>query len=323
MSEEFSSGKGLTALMFSLTTCFYFLGGLITGRLADRFGPRRGVRRSYQHGNRSLPHVSRASDLGWIHHLWRWSRHSYGMWIRADGCDGWRMVQQTPNVGTRNCGVGHRRRNTRLCPACGITYRSVRMENDVRGVCNWRYGGSSHCIGWSGDATSCWRWGRGSASDARSRPTVYHPVFRAAHYNDGAVCPVVFIKTYATDRGVPSARAAALIGLIGASSIVGRLGLGALGAKVGPIRLMQAAFGVMASSHAIWLVADGRYGVLVLFAVVLGVGYGGFIALSPAAVAVMFGTNGMATILGATYTGAGIAGSSGRHLLGRLSTLRF
>ena len=192
MSEEFSSGKGLTALMFSLTTCFYFLGGLITGRLADRFGPRRGVRRSYQHGNRSLPHVSRASDLGWIHHLWRWSRHSYGMWIRADGCDGWRMVQQTPNVGTRNCGVGHRRRNTRLCPACGITYRSVRMENDVRGVCNWRYGGSSHCIGWSGDATSCWRWGRGSASDARSRPTVYHPVFRVAHYNDGAVCPVRF-----------------------------------------------------------------------------------------------------------------------------------
>ena len=66
----------------------------------------------------------------------------------------------------------------------------------------------------------------------------------------------------------------------------------------------------------IWLAADGRYGVLVLFAVVLGVGYGGFIALSPAAVAVMFGTNGMATILGATYTGAGMVGSLGRRCRG-------
>jgi MFS family permease len=130
--------------------------------------------------------------------------------------------------------------------------------------------------------------------------------------------PFVFVKTYATDRGIPSGRAAALIGVIGASSIVGRLGLGALGAKVGPIRLMQASFGVMAGSYAIWLVADGRYAVLVTFAIVLGVGYGGFIALSPAAVAVMFGTNGMATILGATYTGAGIGGLVGPPLAGAI-----
>ncbi|MGA0218885.1 MAG: MFS transporter, partial [Ilumatobacteraceae bacterium] len=106
--------------------------------------------------------------------------------------------------------------------------------------------------------------------------------------------------------------------VIGASSIVGRLGLGALGAKVGPVRLMQASFGVMAGSYAIWLVADGRYSVLVTFAIVLGVGYGGFIALSPAAVAVMFGTNGMATILGATYTGAGIGGLVGPPLAGAI-----
>ena len=51
---------------------------------------------------------------------------------------------------------------------------------------------------------------------------------------------------------------------------------------------------------------------------VLGVGYGGFIALSPAAVAVMFGTNGMATILGATYTGAGIGGLIGPPLAGAI-----
>jgi MFS family permease len=130
--------------------------------------------------------------------------------------------------------------------------------------------------------------------------------------------PFVFIKTYATDEGIASGPAAALVGLIGASSIVGRLGLGALGAKVGPVRLMQFSFFVMSASFAIWLFAGASYPVLVVFAVVLGVGYGGFIALSPAVVALLFGTNGMATILGATYTGAGIGGLFGPPLAGAI-----
>jgi len=40
MAEEFGTGKGATALMFSITTCWYFLLGLGSGKLADRFGPR-------------------------------------------------------------------------------------------------------------------------------------------------------------------------------------------------------------------------------------------------------------------------------------------
>jgi predicted MFS family arabinose efflux permease len=130
--------------------------------------------------------------------------------------------------------------------------------------------------------------------------------------------PFVFVKSYATEQGVAAGPAAALVGLIGASSIAGRLGLGALGAKVGPVRLMQFSFLVMTLSYLIWVVAGASYAVLVLFAVVLGVGYGGFIALSPAAVAILFGTNGMATILGATYTGAGVGGLFGPPLAGAI-----
>ena len=40
MSEEFDTGKSATALMFSITTCWYFLLGLVSGKAADRFGPR-------------------------------------------------------------------------------------------------------------------------------------------------------------------------------------------------------------------------------------------------------------------------------------------
>src|SRR3990170_3020484 len=40
MAEEFGTGKGATALMFSITTAWYFALGPVSGKAADRFGPR-------------------------------------------------------------------------------------------------------------------------------------------------------------------------------------------------------------------------------------------------------------------------------------------
>ena len=40
MADEFGTGKGATALMFSITTCWYFVFGLVSGKAADRWGPR-------------------------------------------------------------------------------------------------------------------------------------------------------------------------------------------------------------------------------------------------------------------------------------------
>jgi hypothetical protein len=36
MAEDFGTGKGATALMFSITTAFYFSLGLVSGKAADR-----------------------------------------------------------------------------------------------------------------------------------------------------------------------------------------------------------------------------------------------------------------------------------------------
>ena len=52
---------------------------------------------------------------------------------------------------------------------------------------------------------------------------------------------------------------------------------------------------------------------LVVFAIMMGVGYGGFIALAPAVTAMLFGTTGLGAILGALYTAAAIGGSSARR----------
>lgn len=40
MADEFGSGRGATALFFSITTFLYFAFGVVTGRVADRIGPR-------------------------------------------------------------------------------------------------------------------------------------------------------------------------------------------------------------------------------------------------------------------------------------------
>jgi MFS family permease len=53
----------------------------------------------------------------------------------------------------------------------------------------------------------------------------------------------------------------------------------------------------MAGSFLLWLGAPG-YPRLVVFAVLLGVGYGGFVALGAALVASLFGVRGLGGLLG-------------------------
>ncbi|MBW2365018.1 MAG: hypothetical protein JRF25_08110 [Deltaproteobacteria bacterium] len=93
-----------------------------------------------------------------------------------------------------------------------------------------------------------------------------------------------------------------MVGIIGGASIIGRLGFGALGDKISRIRLFQTTFFLVALSFSLWLLASKSYIMLVAFAVVLGAGYGGFIALSPAVAAELFGLIGLGSILGAMYT---------------------
>ena len=65
-----------------------------------------------------------------------------------------------------------------------------------------------------------------------------------------------FIVDFATDDGVESGRAALLVGLIGASSVIGRLGLTTLSGRVPAVRLLQGCLAVQPVAFAVWLVAE-------------------------------------------------------------------
>src|SRR5262249_49333361 len=79
---------------------------------------------------------------------------------------------------------------------------------------------------------------------------------------------------------------------IGITSMLGRVGLGTLGDRVGLIRLYQFTVLVLGLSYFLWLGSHG-YVTLVFFALVMGASYGGYVALNPSVVARLFGVGGV------------------------------
>jgi MFS family permease len=319
MAAEFGIGKGATALMFSVTTALYFTLGLVTGKFADRFGPRPVVIFGALALGTGLIVTSRVSSI-WLGYA------TYGIGVGIAAACGY-----VPMVATVGAWFEKKRTLALGISVSGIgagTLVFAPISNALIESYGWR---TSYVI--LGIVGSCLLL---IASVGAFRPHVpvgstrvnlrhvvrnrsFLSLYAASLLASMALfVPFVFIKSYATERGVDSGLAATLVGIIGASSIIGRLGIGALGTRWGTTALMQASFAVMTVSYLLWLFADGTYLLLVAFAVVMGVGYGGFIALSPAVVATLFGTVGMATILGAVYTSAGLGGLIGPPIAGEI-----
>ena len=114
-----------------------------------------------------------------------------------------------------------------------------------------------------------------------------------------------FIIKFAEDDGIAPARAALLMSVVGASSILGRLILTAVAGKLGSIRLLQIALVAQPVAYFFWLISNGRYVLLVIFAALLGLTYGGFVALAGDVVAFYFGLVGIGAVTGMLFLYSG------------------
>lgn len=123
--------------------------------------------------------------------------------------------------------------------------------------------------------------------------------------------PFVFVGQYAKERGVGSVAAAVLVGVLGGASVLARIGFGSAVRRFGSIRLYRASFALLASSFVIWFIAGSSYTLLIVFAMVLGVGYGGFVALSTVVLTEHLGVVGLGSIMGLFYTSQGLGGLIG------------
>ena len=316
MADEFGASRGTTSVFFALTSLTYFGLGALSGVAVDRYGPRRVLLVGAVALGGGLAATSQAGEL-WIGLV------TYGLGVgTAVACayvpmvavvGGWFERRRTLAIGVAVTGIG-----------LG-TLTVAPLAAALIGELGWR---DTHLLfGLVGAAVL------GVCALVVARPPVhtgpavltlgqavrdrdYQRLYVAmALMGIALFVPFVHLPGYAEQSGADDVAAAALVGVIGGASIAGRLVLGAVAARTGVSRAFRGCFLAMGGSFALWLVG-GSYWVLVVFAVVLGVGYGGFVAIGPAVVAERFGTPRLGGLLGVLYTSVGIGSAFGAPLAG-------
>jgi MFS family permease len=89
-------------------------------------------------------------------------------------------------------------------------------------------------------------------------------------------------------------------------SILGRAGLSGLSDRIGMVPLFKMSVFLMGASYLLWLCLPS-HGWLIIFAGVLGLGYGVRIAMMPGVLVEYFGLRNPGTILGVFFTASGLA----------------
>src|SRR5579872_5212049 len=306
MAHEFGAGPGATSAVFSTTVFIWGVLGWPAGYLADRIGPRPVIIIGAFAIGIGLVMTSFIDRL-WVGYL------TYGIGVGLGIACGY--VPTVAVVG----GWFMRRRNTALGIAVsGIGCGTLVVAPVAAALIErfgWRATFEVMAVASAMVLLVC-------AFVVRRPPVHIAPVafqirevFRSSTFrllyassvlsSMGLFTPFVFLLAFARDHGSTEVAAATLVGLIGGASVVGRLGLGALADRLGVVRLYQLCYLVVGLSFVLWLIANS-YLVLVLFALILGVGYGGYVALSPAVLAHFYGTQRLGSLLGALYTSGGI-----------------
>jgi MFS family permease len=317
MSDEFDAAAGATAVIFGITTFTFFWLSMLTGRLTDRFGPRVVLLVGAVALGGGLVLTSRVQSLG-LGYL------TYGAGVGiAAACGyvpmvavvgGWFREQRALAVGLAVAGIG-----------VGTMVMSPLSAALIERF-GWRDTYVALGIGGAAVLLLCIPLvdrppGDGSPQPSRFRDARASWVFRRVHASATALglalfVPFVFVGQYAKDNGVSSVQAAVLVGVLGAASVLSRVGFGSLVRRFGSFRLYRACFVIHGFSFVIWLVAGSAYALLVLFVAVLGIGYGGFVALSPIVISDRLGIAGLGSILGLLYTAPGLGGLIGPPVAG-------
>ncbi len=319
MAAEFNTTRGATAVVFGITTFAFFWLSLITGRAADLWGPRPVLAVGAVALLVGLLATSRVDSLavGYV---------TYGAGVGIAAACGY--IPMVATVG----GWFDRHRATAVGLAVAGIGAGTLVMSPVSAALIERYGWRDTFvmlgIGGSAVLLACTLLVRRPPGQAGPQPARFGDAFGSAVFRRlqlSALCsglalfvPFVFVGQYAKDRGVDSVAAAILVGVLGGASVLARIGFGTAVRRFGSVALYRSCFVLIALSFLVWLAAGDSYLMLLLFVTALGIGYGGFVALSTIVLAERFGVLGLGSVLGLFYTSQGLGGLVGPPTAGWL-----
>ncbi len=320
MVAEFKASSSAISAVFSITTFIFLTGGIVSGMVADRIG----VRPVLIFGGISLGlglYLTSLVNSLWVTYI------TFGMGVGVGVACGyvpmlavvgaWFERRRAAALGIAVTGVGLGTLVATPLAAALIGHFGWRLTYVIFGV--FSLVGLICC----GILTPRPPAPPGHQSGLRLGELVKIPAFGYMYFSGfflslALFFSIVYLVSYATAQGIDEIAAASLMGVSGGASIFGRLGFGALGDKISRLRLYQSTFLIITFSFLIWLFSANSFSLLIAYALLFGAGWGGFIALSPVVAAEIFGPIGLGTVLGATYTAAGIAGLIGPTMAGYL-----
>ncbi len=313
IANDLDTTTGPVAALFSLAVLAYYLAGAVGGRLADRFD----VRPVLITAGVFLPFGMIMSSR--VASLWQLYVFYVPFVGIAVGCC------YPPLIGAVGRRFEHRRALAIAILLLGVGGGTSVMPNlseALDDAFGWRT--AFVILGLVGAVVMA----AGPARRVATRPSPLGPIVRTLRFRrlyfsvvligPGFYTPLAFYNDYAVDHGIGRRAAAALIGLVGGSSVAARLFFGWRPSRLGPMGQYRTGYFLMLAGLVTWLVSGGAYPLLVLSAVLHGVGWAAWVTATPLVLSDWFGVRDLGGVVGTFYTGLGVGALAGPALAGFL-----
>jgi MFS family permease len=324
MAEDFDTGRGATAMVFAVTLFIYFGLGIVTGPLADRFGPRPLLAAGAVLVPAGLLLTAAASSI-WIGYA------TYGLGLGVGtACvnvpmlatiGGWFDRQRTAALGLAATGIATGTMVASPVSAALVDATGFRTTYVIYAGIVFAALIACALIVERAPVRSVRTQRTGAITALRhlARDAQFGPLYVSGTLMSMVVfVPLVFLTGYASDHGAGHVEAATLLGVMGGASIIGRLGIGLVAPRIDLAATYRASFVAISAALLLWLSAGDRVVLLWAFAVIFGIAYGAWVAMLPAIVAHLFGLERLGVTLGIVFTGGGVGALLGVPLAGVL-----
>lgn len=324
---EFGAKRADVSLVFGVTGLVYFVLGAFGGMLADRFGPRVVTSAGMLLIAAALVAGSRAGSMLQV-------TLAYGLLLGL----GVALVY-TPSIGCVQPWFTRRRGLAAGIASAGIGAGTLLVPLlATAAIAQWQWRGAMLALaalvavlGLAATlllrpAPSARRGAGGAVSGVPLGPALASTRFRWLY----AMCllgapsmfvPFAHLSASARDLGVAEAQAVGLVGLIGIGSLTGRFVIGALADRFGRGLALVGVTASLGLSMLLWLASTlggPGYVALAVFALWMGLSYGGSVSLMPALCMDLFGARAVSSIIGTLYSGAALGNLAGPWVAGRV-----